>query len=200
MLGSVCGRLVSPRCRQGGSAAARVQRSGSRLKSSSPVVLGRGSRRRPLVPACRSALERFPAVALASPLLASAPGLCLPPSLSTSSRPVCPPGALGFGSVPQLSSPVTLPPTSRQGLVDDKSVAPAFSEREEEGFPPSPDPGRLLQPGASSAWRREVRLEVAPPVREQQRRPQVLALPQFAGLSGQQRTGGGLAWRACAIS
>lgn len=43
------------------------------------------------------------------------------------------------------------------------------------------------------AWRREVRLEVASPVREQQRRPQVLALPQFAGLSGQQRTGGGLA-------
>lgn len=60
-------------------------------------------------------------------------------------------------------------------------------------FLQSPDPGRLLQPGASSALRREVRFEVASPVKEQQRRSQFLALPQFAGLSEQQRTGGGLA-------
>lgn len=131
VLGSVCSRLVSPRRRQGVSAVARVQRSGSRLKRSSLVVLGRGSRHRPPRPCLPVCPRAFPGrrSGLAPSRLGA--GSLPPPSLSTSSRStVFPPGALGL----RLCPPALLAcdPSPLQGLVDDKSVAPDLSER--EGF------------------------------------------------------------------
>lgn len=185
VLWSFCSGLVSLRRGQGVSAAARVQPSGPQLKSSSPVVPGRGSLRHPLVPAgLPSSIFRRSGLA---PSHLSV--LFLPPFLLALLPDLCVKSPLFFhperwGSA--LSPPLfTCDPSPLQELVDDKSVSPAFSAKSRSR--------PLLQPGASSALRREVRFEVASPVREQQRRSQFLALPQFAGLSELQRTGGGLA-------
>lgn len=171
----VCSLRVSlrrlRRCRcQGVSAAVRVQPAGRWLKSSSPVLLGGGSLRRPLVPAgLPSSLSRHAGLApFFSLTSAPQPGLCL-----------CT-GVLRAGSVGvQLRPPalLTCDPCPLQGLVDDKRVSPAFAERDEGSLRATVRidfscPGQVLPRGAGLN-----RAPLASLVCEQQRRSRFLVLP-----------------------